>query len=82
MQEWSTLGNLVIIAENLEELEERYSTYKNGMECNGLRVNTAKTKLMANGTEEGPTFTSDRYPYGVYRKGVGVNSVYCTFFSQ
>ena len=52
------------------------------MECKGLRVNMAKTKVMASGTDEGPTFTSGRYPCGVCRKGVGVNSVYCTLCSQ
>ena len=81
---WEMLyaDDLVIIAESLEELEERYSAWKNGMECKGLRVNMAKTKVMASGTDEGPTFTSGRYPCGVCRKGVGVNSVYCTFCSQ
>ena len=71
--------DLVIISENLDKLEERYCAWKNGMEIKGLRVNMAKTKVMASGIGEGPVFTSGKYPCGVCRKGVGVNSVYCTF---
>ena len=44
------------------------------MAWSGLRVNMAKTKVMASGTDETPTFPSGRYPFGVCRKGVGVNS--------
>ena len=74
--------DLVIIAESLEELEERYSAWKNGMECKCLIVNMAKAIVMASGTDERPTFISGRYPCGVCRKGVDVNSVYCTFCNQ
>ena len=38
-----------------------------------------KSKVMASGIGEGLVFTSGKYPCGVCRKGVGVNSVYCTF---
>ena len=76
------VDDLLIIAESLEELEERYSAWKNGMECKGFRVNMAKTKVMASGTEQGPTFTLGRYPCAVCRKGISVNLVYCSFCSQ
>ena len=81
---WEMLyaDDLVIIAESSEELKERYSAWKNGMESKGLRVNMAKTKVMTSGTDQGPTFKSGRYPCGVCGKGVGANSVYCTFCNR
>ena len=60
----------VIISENLDKLEERYCTRKNGMEIKGLRVNMTKTKVMASRIGKGPVFTSGKYPCGVCRKSV------------
>ena len=64
---WELLyaDDLVVIANSLEELEERYLAWKNNMESKGLRFNIGKTKLMKSGTNEGPLFASGKYPGGV-----------------
>ena len=58
-----------VIANSLEELEERYLARKSNMESKGLRVNIGKTKIMKSGANEGPVFASGKYPGGVYSKG-------------
>ena len=73
--------DLAIIAEILEKLEEKYLACKNNIECKCLKVNIEKTKIMS-GTDEGPVFVCGKYLCGVCRKGVGVNSVYCSFYSH
>ena len=77
---WEMLyaDDLVIAANTLEELEARYSTWKNSMESKGLRVNLAKTKVMISGVQNGPKFSSGKYPCAVCCKGVASNSIYCT----
>ena len=57
--------DFVIIANSLEELEERYLAWKNNMESKGLRVSIGKTKIMKSGTNEGPFLASGKYPCGV-----------------
>ena len=71
--------DLVIIANSLEELEEMYLAWKNNQESKGLRVNIGKTKIIESGTNEGPVFASGKYLCGVCNKGVGRNSIYCSF---
>lgn len=41
------------------------------MESKRLRVNIAKTKVMINNINQGPTFTSSTSPCGAGCKGVG-----------
>ena len=45
---WELLyaDDLVIVAESLEELQMRLSTWKSGLENKGLKVNVAKTKIL------------------------------------
>ena len=78
---WELLygDDLVIIANSLEEPEERFLAWKNNMESKGLTVNIGKTKIMKSGTNEGPVFASGKYPCDVCNKGVGRNSIYCSF---
>ena len=71
--------DLVIIAESLVELEERYLTWKNNIESKGLKINIGMTKIMKCDTNERPIFASGKYLCGVYKKGVGRNSVKCRF---
>ena len=77
---WELLyaDDLAIIAESLEELENRYTQWKNGMESKGLRVNLQKTKVLISDANRGPIFPTGKYPCGVCRKGVGRNSILCT----
>ena len=49
------------------------------MERKGLTVNIGKTKIMKSGTNEGPVFASGKYPCGLCYKGVGRNSICCSF---
>ena len=74
--------DLAIIAEILEKLEDKYLAWKNNIECKCLKVNIEKIKIMKSGTNEGPVFVCGKYLCGVCRKGVGVNSVYCSFYSH
>ena len=57
--------DLVIIANSLEELEDRYLAWKNNMESKGLRVNIGKTEVMKSGTNEEPVFATGKHPCGV-----------------
>ena len=44
---WELLyPDLVIIAETLSELLEKFRTWKANLECKGLRVNVGKTKIL------------------------------------
>ena len=52
------------------------------MESKGLRVNIGKTKIKKSGTNEGPVFVSGKYSCGVCNKGVGRNSIYCSFYNH
>ena len=78
---WERLyaDDLVIIAQGLEELEERYLAWKNNMERQCLKVDIEKTKVMESGTNEALVFALSKYPCSVCIKRVGVNSVYCIF---
>ena len=69
----------MIIAVSLVELEERYLTWRNNIEGKGLKVNTGHAKIMKCGTNKGPVFAFGKYLYGVCKKRVGRNSVYCSF---
>ena len=52
--------------------------WKEGLESKGLRVNTGKTKVMCCKVRYGQVEDSGKWPCGVCRKGVGVNSIACT----
>jgi hypothetical protein len=67
--------DLVIMAETTEELSIKPENWKSGMEANGLRVNTKKTKVMISHPDAGPVNTSGKYPCGVCSKGVVRNSI-------
>ena len=77
---WELLyaDDLVLIAETEEELLDMLKRWKEGMELKGLRVNIGKTKVMKCQYRSEQVENSEKYPGGVCRKGVGVNSVLCT----
>ena len=66
------------MAATLDELREKIKQWKNGLETKGLRVNLSKTKVMKCRYGVGQVEASGKNPCGVCRKGVGVNSIYCT----
>ena len=78
---WKMLctDDLVIIAESLLEIEQKFMTWKNNIESKGLKVNIGKTMIMKCGTNAGPVFASGKYPCGMCKKGVDRNSLYCSF---
>ena len=77
---WELLyaDDLVITAEDPEELETKLSNWKAKLEEKGLRVNMGKTKVMISGTGLDTLKDSGRYPCGVCRQGVGGNSILCS----
>ena len=66
------------MAENIKDLEAKYSAWKQGMEVKGLRVNIGKTKVMVSRRETLPQNKTGKWPCGVCLQGVGSNSIYCT----
>ena len=70
------------MVETLEDWDARYVAWKTSMEGKGLRVNLAKTKVLISDKDRGPSFTPGKYPCGVFRKGVGVNLIYCIYCTK
>ena len=70
---------VVVIAESLVELEERYLTWRTNIEYKCLKLNVGNTKIMKCDANEGPVFASGKYPLSVCKKEVGRNSVYYSF---
>ena len=77
-QELFYADDLVLIADSLEECISKLETWKNGMECKGLRVNMKKTKVMVSGVGLDVLKDSGKYPCAVCRRGVGNNSIKCS----
>ena len=69
--------DLAIVSETIETLNVKLEAWKHCLEAGGLRVNLGKTKIMVSGCDVGKIREQGKYPCGVCRKGVGVNSVYC-----
>jgi len=77
---WELLyaNDLVIVAESLEELTEKFRLWKQGMEAKGLRVNMTKTKFLhSQVSQRKPHIKPSKYPCGICRQGVGSNSIHC-----
>ena len=81
---WELLyaDDLCLIAETEEELMEKLKGWKEGLELKGLKVNISKTKVMHCKIRSGQMENSGKWPCGVCRKGVGVNSIVCTVCRQ
>ena len=76
---WEDLyaGDLVIIAESLQECVRRLSTWKEAMEEKELIVNAGKMKIMICGTGLDFLQSSGEFPCAVCRTGVGSNCIFC-----
>src|SRR5271163_1660086 len=74
---WELLyaDDLALLAESKEELLVKIKRWKEGMEIKGLRVNMGKTKVMRSQFSDVQAVDSGKWPCGVCRKGVGLNSV-------
>jgi len=77
---WELLyaDDLVVIAENEEDLINRLNKWKNNVENRGMRVNMNKTKVMISGERQKPVQKAARWPCGVCGRGVGSNPIQCT----
>src|SRR6267154_2866957 len=78
---WELLyaDDLVLLAESRAELGRRFMEWIGRFKEKGLRVNTGKTKVMNCKVGVGHVENSGKYPCGICRKGVGVNSIYCGY---
>ena len=76
---WELLyaDDLVLMAESMEELVEKFQRWKDSMESKGLRVNIGKTKVMICERDTSQIAESGKWLCSVCRKGVGTNSIYC-----
>ena len=74
---WELLYADVIIADTEEELRRKLLLWKQGMEAKGLRVNSAKTKILVSGKNLNTLHDSGKFPCSVCRKEVSNNSIYC-----
>ena len=75
---WELLyaDDLVITAETPEELKQKFSTWKEGLESHGLRVNMAKSKVLPSShIDTRPVKEKGKFPCGVCRDGTGQNSI-------
>ena len=76
---WQLLyaDDLVIIAETLSELLEKFRVWKANLESKGLRVNVDKTKILVSAHNAPKPVDGSKFPCGVCNKGVGINSIKC-----
>lgn len=70
--------DLVLIAEDEREAQEKFRRWREGLSSKGLRVNVDKTKVMISREGGGTAVVEGEWPCAVCRKGVGNNSVMCT----
>jgi len=77
---WELLyaDDLVVIAENEDDLIKRLNEWKNNVENRDMRVDMNKTKVMISGEWQKVTPKAVRWPCGVCGRGVGNNSIQCT----
>ena len=79
---WELLyaDDLVIMADSLEALKFRFQCWKSNLEAKGLKVNIDKSKTMiSNPNHVEHQVDKAKYPCGVCMKGVGRNSILCTY---
>ena len=76
---WQILyaDDLVLMADNLEDLEVQFGAWKQCLESKGLRINIVKSNVMICDRSQGPFLKSGKYPCGVCFKSVGSNSIFC-----
>ena len=67
------MNDLVIVAETLSELLEKFRIWKANLESKGLHVNVDKTKISAHNAPK--PVDQSKFPCGVCNKGAGTNSI-------
>ena len=66
----------MLIAKTEELLRKQIEKWKLGMEAKGLRVNIGKTKVMKCHVQSEREENTGKYPCGVCKSGVGINSIF------
>ena len=81
---WELLfaDDLALLAKTREALSLRLKSWKSALEAGGMKVNTAKTKVLEFGRGLQSKIESGRYPCRVCGKGVGANSILCISMRQ
>ena len=76
---WELLygDDLVLLADNMDELLSKLGNWKKHLEAKGIRVNMGKTKIMISGKNLHFLSDSEKHPCGVCRKGAESNSILC-----
>src|SRR6266516_3612963 len=69
--------DLVLLAESRIELERRLTEWMSRLKEKGLRVNIGKTKVMNCKVGVGQVENSGKFPCGICRKWVDLNSICC-----
>ena len=77
---WEVLyaDDLVLMADNEEDMMRMLTEWRGCLRSKGLKVNTGKTKVMVSAVGAGETRKAGAYPCGVCNKEVGSNSIQCT----
>ena len=77
---WELLyaDDLLVIAENEDDLIKRLNEWKDNVENRSIRVNMNKTKVMISEEWHMVMWKAAKWPCGVCGRGVGNNSVQCT----
>ena len=61
----------------LEELLQKFGSWKTNIEAKGLRVNMGKTKILCSSYNANKPIIKSKFPCSVCNKGVGRNSILC-----
>ena len=69
--------DLILMAESEESPRDKIVKWKSGLEAKGLKMNTGKTKVMFSCSMKDKVEEKGKWPCGVYKKGVGNNSILC-----
>jgi len=77
-QELLYADDLIVIAENEDDLIKRLNVWNNNVENRSMKVNMNKTKVMITGECQKVMQKAARWPCGVCGRGVGNNSIQCT----
>ena len=77
VQEMMYANDIVVVGDNWEEVESRYTRWKKALQDKGIKINVYNTKAFY--TRRNFILTQMRkYPCSACNKGVGRNSVQCT----
>ena len=76
---WELLyaGDLVLMAEILEDLKKKLTIWKDNTDAKRLQVNINKTKFVCSKRSSSVKSDPVKWPCSICRKGVGINLIFC-----